>query len=141
MDSPQISFMSRRPIGSHLGQIHHYSINRNHMFIAHLFLCFSVDIPVDNPLPAGFFQPKDDESELWIQFKLERLSDFWYCCGMLNHVTVRCHFAEPALVTSMNGIIVRLYGPWLRVEVPGGSMSANPPIIASQRQELVRQVD
>lgn len=49
--------------------------------------------------------------QFWIQFKYERLSDFCYKCKALDHVTGRCPFQNPATVTSINGIVSKLYGP------------------------------
>lgn len=64
---------------------------------------------------------RNNGNDLWIQFKLERLLDFFYKCGLLSHVTGKCNIKDPTLVTTSNGTSTKLFGPWLRAE-NGGSM-------------------
>ncbi|KAF3449457.1 hypothetical protein FNV43_RR10185 [Rhamnella rubrinervis] len=61
------------------------------------FIRLRVEIAVEDPIPGGFFQNREKGKEIWIQFKYERLSDFCYVCGLLDHVTGRCGFK--AIVT------------------------------------------
>lgn len=69
-----------------------------------------------NPLPTGFFMETNDGNDLWIQFKLERLLDFCYTCGMLDNVTGRCNSREPMIATTLNGLSAKLLGSWMRAE-------------------------
>ncbi|KAF3441143.1 hypothetical protein FNV43_RR15054 [Rhamnella rubrinervis] len=80
------------------------------------FIRFQVDISVREPIPAGFFQSRENVEEFWIQFKYECLLDFCYTCGMIDHVTGRCTFRNPAFITAKNGVTAKLYGVWLRAE-------------------------
>ena len=36
---------------------------------------------------------------------------------MMDHVTSCCSFYEPATIRTMNGIVAKLYGPWLQADV------------------------
>lgn len=75
---------------------------------------------MNHPLPACLFQKKrDDGKDCWVQFKYERLSDFCYKCRALEHVIWRCPFRAPATITSVNGIVAKLYGHWLQAEHHG----------------------
>lgn len=71
------------------------------------------------PLLTCYFQKRDDGKDSWIQFKFERLLDFCYKCGALDHVTGRCNFNTPATVTSVNGVVANMFRPWLRAEHQG----------------------
>lgn len=58
---------------------------------------------------------------------IERLSDFCYNCGRLSHVTGRCKLRKAATITTKQGLVPNLYGPWLRAEDPGSLLFVNPP--------------
>lgn len=90
-----------------------------------------------NPLPAGFFFERNDGNDFWVQFKFERLSDFCYVCGLMDHVTGRCKFRDPTLVTSPNGISAKLFGQWLRAENTGSLNFINTPIEDDRRKWVV----
>lgn len=94
--------------------------------VGHIYICIRVDIGIDAPLPVGFFQKKKDREESYIQFKLECLLDFCYKCGGLDHVTMRCKFHTVATVTLSNGIVAKLYGPWLWAEHGRSLLFINP---------------
>ncbi|OMO67823.1 reverse transcriptase [Corchorus capsularis] len=66
-----------------------------------------------------------------IPFRYERLPDFCYVCGCLDHVESNCGKAYTMKRTTEK--IVRGYGPWLRAETPLSNVSsfdtpANPII-------------
>lgn len=92
-----------------------------------------MDIKLDAPLPAGFFQNKPNGEEFWVQFKYERLSDFCYSCGALDHVTGRCSLGKPAMSTTENGIVAKLYGPSIRAEHSETLLFINPEPESNQR--------
>lgn len=122
-------------LGSKIGIIHKESVNRRSV-IAQRYLRFRVDIQVENPLPTGFFLERED-GDIWIQFKLERLLDFCYKCGVLQHVTGRCKFRDPVMVTTPNGISARLYGPWLKTENNESLLFINTPEIGAVERKMV----
>ena len=100
-----------------------------------------MDIPVDQPLPVGFFKKKERRFKIWIQFKFERLPDFCYRCGRLDHITGRCTFSELATIKTRNGIVAKLYGPWIRARVAGSLSFANPTITGARCQDVVTEVE
>ena len=124
---------SARNIGNLVGVVEEISIN-NKTVVAQHFLRVRIDIPVANPIPAGFFQNRGNGKEVWIQFKIERLPDFCYTCGLLNHVTGRCTFSTPAMITTGAGLQAKLYGPWLRAENAGTILFVNPPEQSTKRK-------
>lgn len=56
----------------------------------------------------------------------EKLADFYFKCGMLDHVTGRCRFSEPATISSKNGITTKLYGLWIKAENTESILFINP---------------
>lgn len=93
-----------------MGAIEETLIN-NKTVVAQQFLRVRIDILVANPILAGFFQNRENEKEVWIQFKIERLPNFCYTYGLLNHVIGRCTFSKPALITIGAGLQAKLYRP------------------------------
>lgn len=87
-----------------------------------------MEIPLDVPLQASFFFKRGGGDELWVHFKYERLHDFCTTCGMLDHVTCRCKFKEPAKVTTANGVSTNFYGPWLKANNKFFLKFLNPPL-------------
>lgn len=84
-------------IGKEIGEVHLETINNRSA------------VAVNRPVPAGsFFQGRDEGREVWIQFKLERLPDFCFKCGFLDHVTGRCSFQEPTTITTGAGLMAKL---------------------------------
>lgn len=114
---------SARKIGELVGIVHSESINKRSV-TANRFLKLRVDINVEEPIPAGFFQ---EGEERWFQFKYDRLGDFCYNCGMLAHVTGRCNKGLSATITTCNRISAKLYGSWLRSEHNGSLLFVNIP--------------
>lgn len=75
-----------------------------------------------------------------MQFKFERVADFYYNCGFIDHVTRRCHFKEPTRVTMGNRVLARMYGPWLRAKENGSISFVNPVTDLVKRQWLIKLV-
>lgn len=69
--------------------------------VANRYLRLKIDTDVRNPLLVGFFQDKLNEEEVWIQFKYERLSDFCYKCGIIDHVAGKNSEPRPSLPPTM----------------------------------------
>ncbi|XP_060675850.1 uncharacterized protein LOC132805091 [Ziziphus jujuba] len=112
-------------IGSMLGNIQQDSISKI-CVVGQRFLKFRIDLSSLNPLPPGFFQDREDGKERWIQFKYEKLSDFYYKCGKIDHVIGIYKFEQPATITSTNGVTAKLYGPWLWAKHDGSLWFINP---------------
>lgn len=94
--------------------------------IVNRYLIFQVEISVLDSIPAGFFQERDFGGERWTLFKYKKLSDFCYKCGMLSHVTGRWTIGKPEIITTMNGITLKVYGSWIRSEHYGDLLFVNP---------------
>lgn len=95
---------------------------------------------MNNPLPACYFLEQDDENDICVQFKLERLSDYYYKYRKLNNVTGRCSFKDSMTVTTMNGISARLCGPWIRVEHKGCMNFINTSELNNRKQVEVERI-
>lgn len=128
-----------KQIGGNIGKFHLNTINRRSV-VANRYLRFRVDLYVDNPLPACYFLERNDGNDVWVQFKFERLSDFCYVCGKLDHITVRCTFKESTTVITLNGISARVYGPWNRAEHKGSMNFINTLELSRQQQIEVEAV-
>lgn len=85
-----------------------------------------MDIAIEEPILAGYFQERNNGEDFWVQYKFVQLSDFYYRCGKIEHVTGRCVYGEAAMVTTVNGISAKLYGPWVRAENNGSILFVNP---------------
>lgn len=71
-----------------------------------------VILDVNEPLVAGFWIEKGKDL-IWVGFKYERLGDFCYLCGCLNHMDVDYPRRKQGPVMDSKGN--PLYGPWLCV--------------------------
>lgn len=129
-----------RLIGSEIGFLHEDTISRKTV-VNHRYLRFRVDIPINEAIPAGFVQQTEEGEEYWVQFKYERLADFCYKCGFIDHVTGRCNFKESSRVTMGSGVTARLYGPWLRAEEKGSLLFINPATEPEERRNLINSVE
>ncbi|KAM2053295.1 hypothetical protein ACFX1T_002951 [Malus domestica] len=56
------------------------------------FLRVRVDINTRNPLATGCWLPRPNNKETWIEFRYERLQNFYYRCGRIRHVNTECSF-------------------------------------------------
>lgn len=75
-----------RRMRNKIGKLHLGSLGRK-CVVGNRYLRMKIDIEVHNPIPAGFFQDKQNGDKELIQFKCERLSDFFYKCSIIDHVT------------------------------------------------------
>lgn len=76
-----------------------------HSLLSTQYLRFRTTIDIQDPLPLGFFSPREGLPPIWINFKYERLPNFCYRCGRLDHEQDDC------LYDDMEG-----YGPNLRAQ-------------------------
>lgn len=52
----------------------------------------NINININNPLVTGCWLPRPNNKETWIEFRYERLQDFYYRCGRIGHVNTECSF-------------------------------------------------
>ena len=55
------------------------------------FLHVHVEIDVSKPLCRGRRVALDENEEIWISFKYEKLSNFCYWCGLISHDGKDCN--------------------------------------------------
>ncbi|KAM1406714.1 hypothetical protein ACFXTH_001361 [Malus domestica] len=56
------------------------------------FLRVRILINADKPLISGCWLNRENNRDTWVEFRYERLQDFCYRCGRLNHVNLECSF-------------------------------------------------
>ncbi|KAM1513183.1 hypothetical protein ACFX1Z_024642 [Malus domestica] len=56
------------------------------------FLRVRILINADKPLITGCWLSRENNRDTWVEFRYERLQDFCYRCGRLNHVNLECIF-------------------------------------------------
>ncbi|XP_021749726.1 uncharacterized protein LOC110715454 [Chenopodium quinoa] len=76
------------------------------------FVRMKVMIDVGKPLRRGLFLVVGTASSKWVTLKYERLDEFCFFCGRLDHTDSSCSYKDEASET--NAEIVYQYGPWLR---------------------------
>ncbi|XP_059440565.1 uncharacterized protein LOC132173020 [Corylus avellana] len=54
------------------------------------FLRFRVLLNLLNPLNPGFTYNRPPKAPLWVQYMYERLSDYFYICGRIGHLSFAC---------------------------------------------------
>lgn len=59
--------------------------------------------------------------------QVERFSDYCYKCGIIDQVTGICNLNKAATIITPNGILARLYGPWIRADHKGSMDFINKP--------------
>ena len=76
------------------------------------FLRVRVEVDVSRPLCRGRKVVLEDDKEIWIYFKYEKLPNFYYWCGMVSHVDKEC---EIWLANKRKSLAAKQeYGAWLR---------------------------
>ncbi|KAH7840782.1 hypothetical protein Vadar_021507 [Vaccinium darrowii] len=80
------------------------------LFLNRSFLRGRVEINLSNPLPRGFWLRRQTSAgrDRWVSYKFEKLPDYCYACGRLDHDNRECKF-----ISGEEGINSG-YGPDLR---------------------------
>ncbi|XP_021749920.1 uncharacterized protein LOC110715641 [Chenopodium quinoa] len=76
------------------------------------FIRIKVLVEVHKPLRRGVFLAGGNGKAKWVDIKYERLSDFCFYCGILDHTDKECTKKEEEDDSSTE--VVYQYGPWLR---------------------------
>ncbi|KAL6284108.1 hypothetical protein ACE6H2_015037 [Prunus campanulata] len=74
------------------------------------FLRIRVQLDSRLPIPLGFWLPRRESLDTWVEFKTERLSDFFFSCGRLDHNQNGCQ----TLHDQSNLQRSASYGDWLK---------------------------
>lgn len=87
------------------------SVNSKEM-IGGDFLWIRVEVDVSKPLCRGRIVVLENDREIWVSFKYEKLSNFCYWCGMVSHDEKECEvwLSSKGTISMTN----REYGAWLR---------------------------
>ncbi|KAH7838794.1 hypothetical protein Vadar_031250 [Vaccinium darrowii] len=72
------------------------------------YLRIKVWMDQTKPLLKGFYLKRTGKKDSWVRFQYERLFDFCYDCGRVNHVRAECNFLGES---SKGGL---KFGPELR---------------------------
>uniref|UniRef100_A0A803M9F9 Zinc knuckle CX2CX4HX4C domain-containing protein n=1 Tax=Chenopodium quinoa TaxID=63459 RepID=A0A803M9F9_CHEQI len=76
------------------------------------FVQLNINVDIRKPLCRGFKLATSTTSSKWIDMKYERLADFCFFCGTLNHTDRDCHSKELARFEDEE--LVFQNGPWIR---------------------------
>lgn len=77
------------------------------------FIRIKVHVDDTKALNSGLYIKREDDSQLWIAFEYENVSELCNCCGMIDHSEVV--YPSSRTIEDRN-----LYGSWLK-KVTGGS--------------------
>lgn len=98
-----------------------------------------MELNLQEPLKTGKLIRINGKT-LWLDFRYERLSHFWYSCGRLGHYATYCK-DYPFEEAKIDGKDKMAYGQWLRAEVqeysPYWQTFYNPPSTTEDLQETV----
>ncbi|XP_070668433.1 uncharacterized protein [Malus domestica] len=71
------------------------------------FLRARVLVHSENPLVPGCWLKREENRETWVEFRYERLQDFCYHCGRIDHINTECSYAA-------NKGGAEGYGDWIK---------------------------
>lgn len=58
------------------------------------FIRARVMVNTRNPLITGYWLPRYEEKDTWVEFRYECLQDFCYKCGRIGHAMNKCPFDQ-----------------------------------------------
>lgn len=76
------------------------------------FFRIKVLVNTEQSLKSGCYMNREDGSRLWLPFRYERLSDFCYHCGQLDHTISAC--SKKLREKPPPDSPPTQYGPWMR---------------------------
>lgn len=87
--------------GNKIGMVIEVDFHSNRGVWVTNYIRVKILLQTSHPLRPGFFLPRDNMNDTWIQFKYEKISRFCFNCGRLEHMTSIClaplnDLAEPA---------------------------------------------
>uniref|UniRef100_A0A803P9D5 CCHC-type domain-containing protein n=1 Tax=Cannabis sativa TaxID=3483 RepID=A0A803P9D5_CANSA len=100
-------------LGGKAGSVIHVDLQEDNPSSWGKYLKVLIEIDIKYPLFSGCFFDLDTGVRKWLQFKYEQIGIFCYYCGCLGHQRRGCKLSSPIMVTSDNGTLFPLYGPWL----------------------------
>lgn len=74
---------------------------------------------IQEPLKPGCFTTRETGEKLWLAFKYERLSDFCYGCGKIDHTMAACSGESQGDMRGMR--VEQGWGPWQRAWSKGSA--------------------
>lgn len=99
-------------IGKYLG--HNCMLDEESLMSrVHRFVCIRVELNITEKLKPGCYITRENGEQLWIAFRYERLSEFCYRCGLLDHTEQACHIPSPEKQNTE--CVPSQFGPWMRV--------------------------
>lgn len=97
-------------IGNFIGRF--ISLEHNpQLYRGRKFLRIRVSFNTCESLKTGYYITREDGNRSWVPFKYERLPNFCYRCGLLDHVEQACPHEE--LAPSQRANPESGFGPWL----------------------------
>lgn len=78
------------------------------------FVRIKISVNIQEPLYLGCFIKREDESQLWIQFKYERISDLCYRFGRIDHNEVACPSTDKDSTNFQEAS--SFYGSWMKTQ-------------------------
>lgn len=80
-------------------------------------------------LKPGCRIKREDGSSIWVKLRYERLSDFCYSCGRIDHTQTACPCPQP--VDPNPSQSDEQCGPWMRTSSAGTpKLQKNPPLLS-----------
>ena len=77
-------------IGNQLGKLLETELLVKGSLCWNKFLRLKVHVDVNEPLLYGFYLDCRPNPDMWIDFKYEKLQDYYYGCGKLGHARRQC---------------------------------------------------
>lgn len=103
-------------IGQYVGEFIQYDVEHTHQSLQ-MFVRIMVSVNILEALKPGCFILRESGEKLWLAFKYERISDFCYCCGKIDHSVAACHHNDRVEHGDMRG--EQGLGPWMRDRYKG----------------------
>ncbi|OMP03234.1 hypothetical protein COLO4_10561 [Corchorus olitorius] len=104
------------------------------------FLRIRACLNVNKPLRRGMILTAPNGGKILVSFRYEKLPDFCYVCGCLNHTENECEKA--VIMRRDSGKVKKEYGPWLRAEVPrSNTLKFDGPGISETRTGKEKDFD